>query len=315
MKKSLHFHENIRWKLSHLKIFECKIYSLLKNLNAFSQSQKLKSQVFLDYLIDYDFTNIFQVWDLKKQTISDYRDVIFDEQQFYDFYPKVKLINDEKKKQLVKFVIYESRNSIVLDEDEQDYLDLSIKRRFQTSILSSFNQINQNSSKVENSPATPTTLLMIFVSLLSQLSNPVLTKYNADKNQSKSSASNVNDEIFNEKIVVKSEIQSEVESNDVEISNFENITQRCQKFTKSKSITIFENLSFSILISLNIIENIILSFVLSTDLNIVNIIESKRSRKANSKYAKATWTIDKKSKILIIHSTFAAFATNFFTVI
>ena len=308
MKKFLHSHDNdsIRWKLFHLKIFECKNYSL-KKLNAFSRSQKLKPRAFIDYLIDYDFTNIFRVWNLKKQTISNYRDVIFDERQFYDFYQKVELINDEKKKQLVEFVIYESWKSIVLDEDKQDYLDLSIRRRFQSSILSSFNQINQNSSEAENSSVTSTILFMTSITPSSQLSSPASTRYSA----SKSSTSDVSDEISSEKIVVKSKI----ESDDAEIPEFENITRRRQKFTKSKSTVISENLSPSALTSLNIIENTISSFVPSTNLNTVNIIEEKRSRKANSKYAGAVWTIDKKSKIFIIHSAFAAFAVDFFTAI
>ena len=66
-------------------------------------------------------------------------------------------------------------------------------------------------------------------------------------------------------------------------------------------------------ISLNVIENKFEKKLLSADLNTINIIEKKRIRRLNFKYANAAWTdfIEmKKSKFFVNHATFfAAFMT------
>jgi hypothetical protein len=45
---------NLIIEISHLKIYDCKTYSLLKDKDVSLKSEKLKSRVFVDYLIDYD---------------------------------------------------------------------------------------------------------------------------------------------------------------------------------------------------------------------------------------------------------------------
>jgi hypothetical protein len=39
----------------------------------------MKSRAFIEYLIKYDFINIFRVWNSKRDDVNDYRDVIFNE--------------------------------------------------------------------------------------------------------------------------------------------------------------------------------------------------------------------------------------------
>jgi hypothetical protein len=70
---------NLIIEILYLKIYDCKICSLLKDKDAFFKSEKLKSRAFVDYLIEYNSSNIFRVWNLETWTISDYKDVIFDE--------------------------------------------------------------------------------------------------------------------------------------------------------------------------------------------------------------------------------------------
>jgi hypothetical protein len=65
--------KSIRWKLDHLKIFDCKAYVLLKGSDVSSRSEKMKARAFVNYLVRYDFTNIFRIWNLKKSDVSDYR--------------------------------------------------------------------------------------------------------------------------------------------------------------------------------------------------------------------------------------------------
>ncbi len=53
--------ESIRNEIVHLKMFDCKTFSFLKKTNAFKKSEKMKSRAFIEYLIKYDFINIFRV--------------------------------------------------------------------------------------------------------------------------------------------------------------------------------------------------------------------------------------------------------------
>ncbi len=53
--------KSIRNKIAHLKVFDCKAFSLLKKTNAFKRNEKIKSRAFIEYLIKYDFINIFRV--------------------------------------------------------------------------------------------------------------------------------------------------------------------------------------------------------------------------------------------------------------
>jgi hypothetical protein len=89
--------ESIRNEIVHLKMFDCKTFSLLKKADALKKNEKMKSRVFIEYLIKYDFINIFRVWNSKKDDVNDYRDVIFNETKFFDMYEAVDLLKKEKK--------------------------------------------------------------------------------------------------------------------------------------------------------------------------------------------------------------------------
>jgi hypothetical protein len=81
-------------------VFECKAFSLLKETNVLKKNEKVKSWAFIEYLIKYDFINIFQVWNSKKNDVNDYRDVIFHETKFFDTYEKIDLFKKRRKKTL-----------------------------------------------------------------------------------------------------------------------------------------------------------------------------------------------------------------------
>jgi hypothetical protein len=89
--------ESIRNEIAHFKIFDCKAFSFLKEINAFKKNEKMKSRAFIEYLIKYDFINIFRIWNSKKDDVSDYRDVIFNETKFFDIYEKVDLFKKKKE--------------------------------------------------------------------------------------------------------------------------------------------------------------------------------------------------------------------------
>jgi hypothetical protein len=89
--------ESIRNEIVHFKMFDCKAFSLLKEINALKRSEKMKSRAFIEYLIKYDFINIFRVWNSKKNDVNDYRDFIFNETKFFDTYEVIAFLKKKKK--------------------------------------------------------------------------------------------------------------------------------------------------------------------------------------------------------------------------
>jgi hypothetical protein len=53
--------ESIKNDIVFFKVFDCKAFSLLKEINALKENEKIKSQAFIEYLIKYNFINIFEV--------------------------------------------------------------------------------------------------------------------------------------------------------------------------------------------------------------------------------------------------------------
>jgi hypothetical protein len=118
--------ESIRNEIIHLKMFDCKAFSLLKETNALKKNEKMKSRVFIECLIKYDFINIFRIWNSKKDDVSDYRDVLFNETKFFDTYETVDLFKKEDKK---FYVTYRTISlQIFENSDEKQYDRISIRK-------------------------------------------------------------------------------------------------------------------------------------------------------------------------------------------
>jgi hypothetical protein len=87
---------NSKWDCSSQNVWLQNVFTFQK-INALKKNEKMKSRAFIKYLIKYDFINIFRVWNLKKDDVNDYRDVIFNETKFFDTYEKVDFFKKEKK--------------------------------------------------------------------------------------------------------------------------------------------------------------------------------------------------------------------------
>jgi hypothetical protein len=132
-------------EITHLKIFDCKAYSLLKEKNVSLKSEKLVSRAFVDYLIEYNSTNIFRVWNLEIWSISDYKNVIFDENQIFFIYAKKNIIFEKKMIEFVELKVFDLISYIVdLIEDDERWLTIAIRNRLVIS-FSSFS-IDESSS-------------------------------------------------------------------------------------------------------------------------------------------------------------------------
>ncbi len=95
--------KSIRNEIAHLKMFDCKTFSFFKKTDALKKNEKMKSRTFIKYLIKYDFNNFFRVWNSKKDDVSDYRDVIFNETKFFDTYEAVDFFKKKERKSYVTY--------------------------------------------------------------------------------------------------------------------------------------------------------------------------------------------------------------------
>ena len=87
----------IRHELSHLRVFGCKAFPLLKGPQAPKKGDKLAPRAFIGYLIGYDSTNGYRIWNPERYDVKGYRDVIFDETQFFDTYKKNDIIREPER--------------------------------------------------------------------------------------------------------------------------------------------------------------------------------------------------------------------------
>ena len=74
---------NSQFMIVYFEIYNIKIYSLIAKKKIFL-IQKLKFKTEIDYLIEYDFINIFCIWILSKKKIIRFRNVTFNDKLFYN---------------------------------------------------------------------------------------------------------------------------------------------------------------------------------------------------------------------------------------
>ena len=75
--------KQIHSKIAHLYIYRYKAYVLIKGPIASKKSEKLQPRIFAGYLIGYNSTNIYRIWNLTIYTVKGYRDVIFNKNKRY----------------------------------------------------------------------------------------------------------------------------------------------------------------------------------------------------------------------------------------
>ena len=81
----------------------------------------MKSKTFIDYLINYDSINIFRVWNSEKWIVSDYKNVIFDEIQYYDTYENDDLLKKSKKSDFIEFQTCDFKSSFdLINSDDEN---------------------------------------------------------------------------------------------------------------------------------------------------------------------------------------------------
>jgi hypothetical protein len=275
--------ESIRNENFHFKVFDEKTFSFLKKINAFKRSEKMKSRAFIEYLIKYDFINIFRFWNSKRDDVNDYRDVIFNESKFFDTYEKIDLLKKEKRK---FYVTYRAIFMQIFENSDEKQYDRIFIRKF---VLNNFKKTVVSKSMMKK---------RISSSKKSQL-------FTFDDKSSFEFESDLTINIF---------VTIEISKRNVSMKNKKMISF----FRKNKSLNKKNNISFrkkSFLCSnssklsneLFEIENVSLNVLTSKDINsrinVINIVQEKRIRKSSKDFANITWINEKMKKNFVFHTT------------
>ena len=130
MKMQKLLNQPIKKEFSHLRVYGCKTYPLFKNADAPPKSEKMRPRAFINYLVEYDSTNIFRVWNPEKGDVNDYKNVIFNEAEFFDTYNKKDLIKKSEKADFVEFITLDPHPAFQpIDSDDEEWLARPIRSR------------------------------------------------------------------------------------------------------------------------------------------------------------------------------------------
>ena len=120
----------ISHQLIYLKVYGCKCYVLLKDKEGIhkpKKSNKLALRAFVEFLISYNSSNIYRVWDPIKKEVKGYRNIIFNKRVTY--HPSIKNNIKNKREKIkqnytINFIIYKAKPYYnKLKENKLKYLD------------------------------------------------------------------------------------------------------------------------------------------------------------------------------------------------
>jgi hypothetical protein len=276
--------ESIRNEIVHLKMFDCKAFSLLKKTNAFKKNEKMKSRTFIEYLIKYDFINIFRVWNSKKNDVNNYRDVIFNETKFFDTYETVDLFKKKKRK---FYVTYRAISlQIFENSDEKQYDKISIRKHVLNN--SRKNVVSKSMMKKEISSSIETFQLSTFDDTsLSEFESTSTINIFVTIEISRQNVSMKNKEMISFSRKIKS------------LNKENNFFFRKNNFLYSHS----SNLSNDLFETKNALLNVLTSRNINFRIDEINIVKKKKIRRFSKNFANTTWTSEKMTRIFVFHTT------------
>jgi hypothetical protein len=275
--------ELIRNEIAHFKMFDCKTFSFFKEINAFKKNKKIKSRIFIEYLIIYDFINIFRVWNSKKDDVNDYRDVIFNKTKFFDTYKAIDFFKKEERK---FYVTYRAISlQIFENNDEKQYDKISIRKHV-----------------LNNSRKNVALKSMMKKEISSSIEIFQLLTFNDTSSSEFESTSTIN--IF---VTIEISRQNVLMKNKKMISFFRKI-----KSLNKENNFFFRKNNFLYFHSSNLsndffkIENAFLNVLISRNINFcideINIVKKKKIRRFSKDFANTTWINEKMTKIFIFYT-------------
>ena len=118
----------IRPELSHLRVFGCKAFVLLRGSYAPKQTAKTQARAFAGYLVSYDSTNIYRIWDPATYTVRGYRDVTFNENETYSPTAEIPIAEDIRQLRHVEVPLPDALTDLT-DEEEEWLIQLPSQRQ------------------------------------------------------------------------------------------------------------------------------------------------------------------------------------------
>jgi hypothetical protein len=162
--------------LTHLQSYECRTY-LLKNI--ILRKNRLKSRAFIDYLVRYDFINIFRIWISSRMRIVRIRNVIFDKTLFYDL---AKL--DSKHlliisvKETLKVIKISNNIFFEMIIEKNDEIDQTIDHLEDESIESRFEKSVNQTNSIKKTSFLHIVMKNIYLLTLEMISNRNQREFN-----------------------------------------------------------------------------------------------------------------------------------------
>jgi hypothetical protein len=242
----------------------------------------MKSRAYIEYLIKYNFINIFRVWNSEKDDVSDYRDVIFNETKFFDTYEAVDLFKEERK----FYVTYRAISlQIFENNDEKQYNRISIRKHV-----------------LNNSRKNVVSKSMMKKEISSSIETSQLSTFDDTSSSEFKSTSTIN--IF---MTIEISRQNVSMKNKEMISFFRKIKSLKENNFSSRKNNFLCSHSSNLLNDLFEIENALLNVLISRNISSrideINIVKKKRIRRSSKNFANSTWTSGKMTKILVFHTT------------
>jgi hypothetical protein len=275
--------ESIRNEIAHLKMFDCKAFSFLKKTDALKKNEKMKSRAFIEYLIEYDFNNIFRVWNSKKDDVNDYRDVIFNETKFFDTYEAVDLFKKEERK---FYVMYRAISlQIFENNDEKQYDKILIRKH----VLNNSRKKIVSKSMMKKEISSSIEIFQLFSfddTSSSELESTSTISIFMTIEISRRNVSMKNKEMISFSRKIKS------------LNKENNFFFRKNNFLCSDS----SNLSNDFLEIENAFLNVLTSRNISFRIDEINIVKKKKVRRSSKNFANTTWTSEKITRILVFHT-------------
>ena len=131
------FKKSNKFQIIHLQTYNCKVYMMTKNTQLkWNHKWKLNSWIYINYIINYNFINIFY-----KNVIIFTCDVIFDEQIFFN----------EKSEDLFSQMIAEINNLVVkIQLFEIQIMNENLLKEDEKVLKSFYNNEESDDEAVEN---------------------------------------------------------------------------------------------------------------------------------------------------------------------
>ena len=109
-------------------MFGCKAFVLLRGSYAPKQTAKTQACAFAGYLIGYDSTNIYRIWDPVTYTIRGYRDVTFNKNETYSPTAEIPIAEDIRQLRHVEVPLPDALTDLT-DEEEEWLIQLPSQRQ------------------------------------------------------------------------------------------------------------------------------------------------------------------------------------------